>query len=83
MELHAVTLLEAINTSATVYQLLAAGIKRMALGANFHLEFAFYGPGGKRLAAGTAHYGLTVSGMDVFPHIFSSFLEAPVGDLLS
>ena len=50
-QLHAVALLEAINASAGVYQLLLASKERMALGADIDAQFLLRRAGLKSLAA--------------------------------
>lgn len=66
----AVTLLEAIDTSARIYQFLTAGIERMALGTNFDLELTLYGTALEGLAASTAHDALAIGRMDILLHSF-------------
>ena len=68
LSVDAVTLLEAVYTSAGVYQLLPAGIERMALGANFDLELALDGAGLKGLATCATDDAFTVRGMDILFH---------------
>ena len=64
----AVTLLEAIDTSAGIHQLRTAGVERMALGTDFDLKLALGGAALEGLAAGTAHNALAVSRMDILLH---------------
>ena len=71
--LHAKTLVEAINTSTGVNQLLLAGIERVALGADFHTNVLLGRTGGKDIAAGAADGGLFVLGMDTFLHFVHLF----------
>ena len=52
--LQAILLIEAINASAGVNQLLLAGIERVALGANFDLDVLFGGTSLNDLTASTA-----------------------------
>jgi len=70
-------LLEAINTSASVYQLLFAGIERMALGADIHFHLFLRGAGFKCFTAYAANDTFAVLGMNVFLHCcFTSFAYA-------
>ena len=65
------TLLEAIDTSAGVHQLLLAGVERMTLGANFDTQLRL---GGTGLEGGTAHAAndaLVVLRVDLFFHAIS------------
>ena len=68
LSVDAVTLLESVYTSAGVYQLLPAGVERMALGANFDLELALYGTGLEGLTASAADDAFAVRGMDILFH---------------
>ena len=78
--LEAETLLEAIDASAGVYQLLLAGVERMALGANINLHLFLCRPGLKRLTAYAANDALAILGMDLFLHCsFTSFAYAMIG----
>ena len=65
------TLLEAINTSAGVYQLLLAREEGVALGANVNDDILLGGAGLNDIAAGTADRGLLVLGMDALFHVVS------------
>ena len=65
------TLLEAINTSAGVYQLLLAREEGVALGANVNDDILLSGAGLNDIAAGTADRGLLVLGMDALFHVVS------------
>ena len=70
-------LLEAINTSTSVYQLLLAGIERMAFGADIHLHLFLCGAGFKCFTAYAANDTFAVLGMNVFLHCcFTSFAYA-------
>ena len=71
--LQAEALVEAINTSTGVNQLLLAGIERVALGADFHTNVLLGGTSGKDIAAGAANGGLFVLGMDTFLHFVHLF----------
>ena len=66
--LQAETLVEAINTSTGVNQLLLAGIERVALGADFHLNVLLGGTGSKDITASAADGSLFVIGMETFLH---------------
>ena len=68
------SLVETVNTSTGVNQLLLAGIERVALGANFHTDIALGGTGGKSITAGAADGGLLVVRMDAFSHVVHLFL---------
>ena len=68
--LHAVTLLEAVHTSASVHQLLLARVERMALGANVNAHLLLDRAGLKGLAADAANDRLAVIRMDLFLHGF-------------
>ena len=68
------TLLEAIDASAAVNQLLLAGIERVALGANFDLDVLFGGTSLNDFAASTADRRLFVLRMDTFLHHIHLFL---------
>ena len=71
------TFLETINTTASIYQLLLAGIERMAFGADIHFHFLFRGTRLKSFTAYAANHTLAVLGMDVFLHCcFTSFAYA-------
>ena len=72
---HVDTLLETVNTSAVIYQLLLAGEERMALGADFNLQFGLDRPRLKRLTAYATDDGLAIFGMDLFFHAFSPLLR--------
>ena len=65
------TLLEAINTSAGVYQLLLTREEGVALGANVNDDVLLGGAGLNDIAAGTADRGLLVVGMDALFHVVS------------
>ena len=74
--LQAETLVETIDTSTGVNQLLLAGIERVALGANFHTDVLLSGAGGKGVTAGAADGGLLILGMDAFSHVVHLFHSA-------
>ena len=71
--LQAEALVEAINTSTSVNQLLLAGIERVALGADFHTNVLLGRTSGKDITACTADSGLFVLGMDTFLHFVHLF----------
>ena len=66
--LHTVTLLESVYTSAGINELLFAGEKRMAFGANFNTDILFSGTRRNNLAARTRDRGLVILGMDTLFH---------------
>ena len=68
------TLVETIDTSTGVNQLLLAGIERVALGADLNSDLLLGGAGGKGVTAGAANGGLFVVGMDAFSHFVHLFL---------
>ena len=72
--LQAETLVEAINTSTGVNQLLLAGIERVALGADLNTNVLLGGASGKDIATSAANGGLFVIGMDTFLHFVHLFL---------
>ena len=74
--LQAETLVETIDTSTGVNQLLLAGIERVALGADLNTNVLLGGTGGKSIATGTADRGLFVLGMDTFLHFVHLFLSS-------
>ena len=67
-------LVETINTSTGVNQLLLAGIERVALGANFNTDVLLGRTGSKGVTAGAANGGLLVVRMDAFFHVVHLFL---------
>ena len=72
--LQAETLVETIDTSTGVNQLLLAGIERVALGADFNTDVLLGGAGRKDVATSTTNRGLFVFGMDTFLHVIHLFL---------
>ena len=72
---HVETLLEAVNASAGIDQLLLAGEEGVALGANFDLQFTLHGTRLKRLTAHATDDGLAIFGMDLFFHALSPLLR--------
>ena len=67
-------LVETINTSTGVNQLLLAGIERVALGANFNTDILLGRASGKSVTAGATDSGLLVVRMDAFFHLVHLFL---------
>ena len=77
---HAETLLEAIDASAGIHQLLLAGIEGVALRADIHLQFLLGRAGLERLTAHAANDALAIVRMDLFLHCdFTSFAYAMIG----
>ena len=72
--LQAETLVETVNTSTGVNQLLLAGIERVALGADLNADLLLSRTGSKDVATGTANGSLFVIGMDTFLHFVHLFL---------
>ena len=72
--LQAKALVEPVNASTGVNQLLLAGIERVALGADFNADVLFGGTSRKDIATGTADGGLFVLGVDTFLHVVHLFL---------
>ena len=73
-------LLETIDTSAGIHQLLLAGVEGMALGADIHSKFLLGRAGFKRLTAHAANDAFAVLGMNFFLHCdFTSFAYAMSG----
>ena len=74
---HVTTLVELVNTSAGIYQLLLAGKERMALGANINTQLAvsvsLYRACSEGLTASAANLYFLVIGMDSSFHDFTSF----------
>ena len=71
---HAVTLLELINASAAVNELLTAGIEGVALGADFNTNVLLGGASRKDVATRAADRGLFILGVDTFLHFLHLFL---------
>ena len=71
--LQAKTLVEAINTSTGVNQLLLAGIERVALGADLNTDLLLGGASRKDITTSTANGSLFVVGMDTFLHFVHLF----------
>ena len=72
--LQAKALVEPVNPSTSVNQLLLAGIEGVALGADFNTNVLLGGTGRKDVATGTTDRGLFVLGMDTFLHFVHLFL---------
>ena len=68
------SLVEPINASTGVNQLLLAGIERVALGADLNADVLLGGTSRKDVATGTANRSLFVIGMDTFLHVVHLFL---------
>ena len=66
----AVTLLETVYTSTRINQLLAAGVERMALGANFNLDVLLGRTSLNNCTTRASDSSLFVLGMDTFLHEF-------------
>ena len=69
-------LVETINASTGVNQLLLAGIERVALGANFHTDILLGRASGKGVTASATDSGLLVVRMDAFSHVVHLFHNA-------
>lgn len=69
--LQAKSLVEPINASTGIDQLLLASVEGMALGADFNLNVLLRGTGRENVATGTADRSLFVLGMDTFLHVVS------------
>ena len=79
---HAEALLETIDASAGINQLLLTGVEGMALGADFDLQLALDGAGFESFTAHAANDALAIVGMDLFLHCyFTSFAYAMIGFL--
>lgn len=75
--LHTVTLLESVYTSAGINELLLAGEKRMAFGANFNANILFRGAGSDYIATCTSDSGFFILRMDIFLHSCSPLSLKP------
>ena len=71
--LHAVALLEAVDTAAGVNQLLLAGKERVALGADFNAQLLLGGAGHEGIAAHAGDGRLLILRVDAFLHDFHLF----------
>ena len=69
--IHTETLLESVNASAGINQLLLAGVERMALVANLDVDLFLRGAGRERVAAGTGDHRFLVLRMDALFHLYS------------
>ena len=67
---NAVFLVELLNTSIGSCSLLLTGVERMALRANFYVDFRLCGAGHESIAAVAGYSCLIVLGMDSFFHRF-------------
>ena len=72
--LQAESLVEPINASTGIDQLLLAGIEGVALRADFNLDVLLGGASRKDVATSTADGSLFVVGMDAFSHFVHLFL---------
>jgi hypothetical protein len=68
--LAAETLIEALNTSAGIDELLLAGIERVALGANFDVDLRLGAARLDHVAAGTGNGAVNVIRVDTLFHSF-------------
>ena len=59
-----------LSIRPSVNQLLLASVERMALGANFYVDFRFGGTGYKSVATVAGNGCLIILGMDSFFHFF-------------
>ena len=69
--LQAELLVEAFNTTASVNQLLLAGIERVTLGADFNSDILLSRPGLEHGTTSAANGGLLIIGMDSLLHVCS------------
>ena len=72
--LQAKALVEPVNPSTSVNQLLLAGIEGVALGADLNTNVLLGGAGRKDVATSTANRGLFIFGVDTFLHFVHLFL---------
>ena len=77
--LQAKALVEPINASTSVNQLLLAGVERVALGADFNSDVLLGGTGRKDVATSATDRSLFVIGMDTFLHVVHLFLVISKG----
>ena len=75
------SLVETVNTSTGVNQLLLAGIERVALGADFDLDVLLGRTGSKNVTTSTTDGGLFIVRMDAFSHVVHLFLLSSKGIL--
>ena len=68
------SLVETVNTSTGIDQLLLAGVERVALGADFDTDLLLGGTGGKDVTTVATDRSLFVLGMDTFSHVVHLFL---------
>ena len=73
------SLVETINTSTGVDQLLLAGVERVALRADLNTDLLLGGTGCENVAASAANRSLFVVGMDAFSHVVHLFLVSSKG----
>ena len=62
--------IELINTSAGCSGLLLAGVERMALGTNFHMDILFRGARYEFIATVAYYFCLVIIWMDSLFHVF-------------
>ena len=72
--LNAESLVESVNTSTGVNQLLLAGIERVALGADFNLDVLLGGTSLDDVTTSATDCSLFVIGVDTFLHFVHLFL---------
>ena len=60
--------LEAFNTAFTIHEFLLAGIERMAVRADFHVNLVHGGAGLEGVATGAFHGRFDIVRMDAFFH---------------
>jgi hypothetical protein len=72
MLLYAVAPVEALDPARGIDEALLSGVKRMALGTDFDVEFAHRRAGLKSVAARAGNNAATVFGMDCGFHLFNS-----------
>ena len=65
---HTETLLETVNTSACINELLLAGVEGVALGADFNSDVLLGGTGLDHVAASTGDGCFNVIGVDSLSH---------------
>ena len=65
------SLLESVNTSACINQLLLAGEERMALGTDLDLDILLCGTSLDHVAASAGNSGLLVLRMNTFLHFYA------------
>ena len=71
--LHVEALLEAIDATACIDELLLSGKERMALGANFNTDILLGGAGLDNITASAGNGSLAIVRMDLFLHLIHLF----------